>query len=257
MPEANGIVKEIRAALERDPRINLHRSKIEISTPGDKVILDGEVSGIAEKRRVIECVKRTVTGKDVVDHIGVVPTEQLGDGAIRDFFARHLLEELAFARSIISCRVAGDDDAITREGDDADNRIYASVADGVITLSGQVMSLSHRRLAEVLAWWARGCRNVINELRIEPPERDHDGEINDALELVLNKDPILHSDQLTTRVRDGHVTVRGIVATEEEKRMVERDIWYVEGVCDVLNELEVFRSPTGREPMSASRPHFE
>lgn len=257
MSQANEVVREIRAALESDPRVNLHRATIDMRTPGDKVVLAGEVSDIAAKRRAVARAKGVVNGKDVVDYLCVRPTERLGDGAVRDAIARHLLEEPVFARAIIVCRVAGDDDVIRREPSDADNRIHVAVADGVATLSGQVWSLSHRRLAEVLAWWAPGCRNVVNELDVQPPERDNDGEINDALELVLNKDPVVHSDQITTRVRDGRVDVRGLVASPEEKRRIERDIWYVDGVRDVANELDVYRAPTAREPMRTDPSQFE
>ena len=46
---------------------------------------------------------------------------------------------------------------------------------------GAAISLSHKRLAGVLAWWTPGCRDVVNSLDIVPPERDSDEEVQDAL----------------------------------------------------------------------------
>lgn len=257
MANAEPVAAQIRAALEREPRLNTHRSSLAISVPGNKVVLDGEVAEIAEKRIAVQVARQHANGYDIIDRLCVRPSERLGDGAIRDFVARHLFSDSVFQRIEINCRVAGDDDATSQRPDNPEGLINVAVANGVVTLSGRVGSLSHRRLTEVLAWWARGCRNVENGLAIEPPERDDDGEISDALELILNKDPLLHSDQLVIHVRDARVTLRGIVATEEEKRMVERNIWYVDGVRDVINEIDVYQAATGRESMPASRPHFE
>lgn len=254
---ASEVAKDVRAALEHTPRVNLHRSPIEVRVENESVVLDGEVTSIEEKRVAIECA-RTVPGVlRVADRLQVRPSARLGDGTIRDAVCRHLMEEPAFLGLNISCRIEGDSDVVARRLDEADGSIDARVTDGVVTLRGQVMALAYKRLAAVLAWWAPGCRDVVNEIEINPPEADSDAEIREAIELVLNKDPIVHSDQVTSRVRDGHVVLRGLVATNEEKRMIERDVWYIEGVRDVVNEIAVYQAPTGREPMPASPPEFE
>jgi osmotically-inducible protein OsmY len=43
------IVKQIRAALEKDTRINLHRYPITIATQDDGVIVAGEVESVGPK----------------------------------------------------------------------------------------------------------------------------------------------------------------------------------------------------------------
>ncbi|MFL6622988.1 MAG: BON domain-containing protein [Sulfurifustaceae bacterium] len=255
MSEAE-IARAVRAALEHTPRVNLHRSAVDVRIENGDVVLDGEVERIEEKRVAVECAKTTAGVRNVVDRLRVRPTTRSGDGAIRDAVCRHLTEEPAFQDLTISCRLEGDRDAIVRRLDPANGSIEASVKDGVVTLRGSVVSLAHKRLAGVLAWWAPGCRDVVNTTAIQPPEPDNDDEIREAIELVLNKDPIVHSDQVTSRVRDGRVVLRGVVATNEEKHMAETDVWYIEGVRDVVNELDVFRGP-GRESMPASPPEFE
>ena len=249
--------KDIRAALERDPRVNLHRSPIAVDVQDETAVLTGEVANIEEKRAAVECVRNIDGVHGVNDRLRVRPAANLGDGALRDAVCRHLMEEPVFMRMALTFRVGGDAEAITRRPDNADGSIEVSVTDGVVTLHGEVWSRSHKRLAAVLAWWAPGCRDVVNELEVKPAERDSDDEIRDAIELVLNKDPIVHSDQLTARVRDGRVLLRGLVASKEEKWMAERDVWFIEGVRDIKNELEVHQGPTGREAMPATPGQFD
>lgn len=251
------IEKDVRAALEHDPRVHPRRSAIDIELQAGAALLAGELEDIEEKRAAVELAKQVEGVARVDDRLRVRPTAALGDGTIRDAVRRQLLEEPSFQRMVIHCRVAGSPDAVERAPDAPEGRLEVAVAGGVVTLSGEVWSRSRKRLAAVLAWRAPGCRNVVNELQVRPVEHDTDGEIRDAVELVLNKDPIVHSGQIDAQVRDGRVTLRGMVATREEKRMAERDVWYIEGVCDVVNALEVYQGPAGQEAMPAAPPGFE
>ena len=117
--------------------------------------------------------------------------------------------------------------------------IELSVETGVITLTGQVISLSHKRLAGVLAWWARGCRDVVNGLEVVPSEEDNDDEVTDALRLVLETDPYVHADQIGIGTRDYVVTLEGVVASEEERQRAETDAWCLFAVDKVINHIEV------------------
>ena len=69
--------------------------------------------------------------------------------------------------------------------------------------------------------------------------RDNDDEVTDALRLVLEIDPLIHADQILVRTSLGVVSLDGVVAREEEKRSAELDAWYVPGVSEVVNRLEV------------------
>jgi osmotically-inducible protein OsmY len=108
---------------------------------------------------------------------------------------------------------------------------------GVVTLNGQVPSLSHKRLAGVLAWWVPGSRDVINGLEVMPPEEDNDDEITDAVRLALEKDPFVNAAQVRVRTKHAIVTLEGLVAHDTEKHMAECDAWYVFGVDKVINTL--------------------
>ena len=117
--------------------------------------------------------------------------------------------------------------------------IHMEVRDGVVTLNGQVPSLSHKRLAGVLAWWVPGTREVINGLEDVPPEADNDDELIDAVRLVLEKDPFVNASKIRVSAKDWVITLDGLVPTEAMKQMAERDTGYVLDVKSVVNKTAV------------------
>ncbi len=117
--------------------------------------------------------------------------------------------------------------------------IVVEVRDGVVTLNGEVPSLSHKRLAGVLAWWVAGCRDVINGLAEVPAQQDNDDELTDAVRLALAKDPFVNATKTRVTSKDGVVTLEGLVPNETMRRMAERDAWYVLGVREVVNKIAV------------------
>jgi osmotically-inducible protein OsmY len=120
--------------------------------------------------------------------------------------------------------------------------MLVSVKDGVVTLDGWVISLSHKRMAGVLAWWVPGCRDVVDALEVLPPEQDNDDEVTDALTLVLEMDPTIpNPGQIRVNTRDYVVTLEGLVGTETEKNRAEQDAWCLFGVDRVINHLAVSR----------------
>ncbi|HEY6403463.1 MAG TPA: BON domain-containing protein, partial [Blastocatellia bacterium] len=109
----------------------------------------------------------------------------------------------------------------------------------VVLLEGQAPSLSHKRLAGALAWWVPGSRDVLNCLEVVPPEEDNDGEITDAVKLILGKDPFVDDVEVLVTTRDRIVTLDGAVDSEGEKNMAEFDAWFVFGVDKVINNIQV------------------
>ncbi|HEU4616493.1 MAG TPA: BON domain-containing protein [Gammaproteobacteria bacterium] len=260
------IEKKIRAALERDTRINLHRDPIEIDFDGASVTLSGEVADIAAKRLALEHAASLSEVAGIVDRLRVRPGERMGDGAIAAHIERSLVEDSAFGGFIIRTRV-GD---VPKHGSTAEQRASSSgyardarsvdaggagaggedglprppwieigVDDGVVTLVGDVPSLSHKRLAGVLAWWAPGTRDVVNGLGVEPDEEDTDEEIVDALRIVLDKDPTVDATQIRATCKNGVVTLEGLVRDEAHRDLVEFDAWALFGVDNVVNRIDV------------------
>jgi osmotically-inducible protein OsmY len=80
---------------------------------------------------------------------------------------------------------------------------------GVVTLDGQVPSLSHKRLAGVLAWWVPGVPDVITGLAVEPTQEDSGDEITEAVRLVLEKDRFVPADHIRVRMQGRVLTLDG------------------------------------------------
>ena len=244
MQNENPILKTLWAALEREPRINLHRWPVRIDLTGDDVlVLDGDVGSVAAKKLALELAGAAPSVRGVVDRLHVAPSKPMGDGAVLDALTTLLLD----TRELKNCtlRVIRKGETLTLQeagGEDASGDLLVSVKDGVVTLDGWVISLSHKRMAGVLAWWTPGCRDVVNALEVLPPEQDNDDEVSDALLLVLEMDPLIPDPgQIRAHTRNYVVTLDGLVATQAEKDRAEQDAWCLFAVDNVINQLAVGR----------------
>jgi len=246
MPSANAedYLKVARAALTQEAnfnsRLDQQAGEVRLYMEADALVVEGEVEDIALKRRAVLAIMEAVKEIDVVDHLNLRPVEIVGDEALRATVLRNLQEE----GGLLRCSLwIGSNDAdagpVREQVDESRGRISVSVHDGVVVLDGYVQSLTERRLAEVNAWWARGCRRVDNQLQVIPAEEDNDDELNDAVLMTLEKDPLIHADQLQVATRHGIVKLRGVVNNETQKDIVVMTPWYVPGVKGVEDQLQV------------------
>lgn len=231
------VVGTIRATMERESRVNLHSHPIEVTFADGIITLSGEVDGIAAKKIALElaAVPSPVTG--VVDRLRVVPSERMEDGQIRDHICNALLSESAFASYSIQAIVKQAME--TLRVSDPSRLLEVDINEGVVTLNGTAESISHKRLAGVLAWWVPGSRDVVNGIELSPPMEDNDDELTDSIRLVLEKDPLVNASQIRIRSQNYLVTLEGAVATENSKMAAEADAWYTFGVNQVVNNLLV------------------
>lgn len=181
---------------------------------------------------------------EIIDRLYVVPSEKLGDGAIRDSFANLLLNASELRNCTVRGAVGGKVETLHEVptddyGFDLSGLISFEVKDGIITLKGKVISLSHKRITGVLAWWTPGCRNVVNSLKVVPQEEDTDYEVIDAVRLVFEMDPSVQPEQIDIKCNNYIVTLQGYVRNASERHRVEFDAWYVFGVRRVINNLEL------------------
>ena len=105
--------------------------------------------------------------RGVIDRLRIIPTERRGDGAIRDSVCSYFLREPEFQDCTLRVAIKGGIETL-REVLGGRGEIAVAVEDGVITLEGYVISLSHKRVAGVLAWWTPGSRDVVNSLEVGP-----------------------------------------------------------------------------------------
>ena len=236
---SNDLAKAVYAAFEIDPWVNPHRDQITIEHQGSTIILTGEVAEISAKRRAYY-VALSVPGVTAVDErLTVRPAEEMEDDQILDHLARMLLEDLAFKHyGVVYIDHKGERE-ILRQLDDEAGYFQIHSEGGTVSLEGQVRSLCDRRLAEVMAWWVPGSRNVINGLQVVPPEQDSDEQIKEAILLALDIDPLVDYIQLAIQCQNGEIVITGAVPVAEQILLAEHDCWYVEGVKKVDNRLQL------------------
>jgi osmotically-inducible protein OsmY len=232
------LLDQVRAALQSEPRLDLHEFPIELSYADGTLTLEGEVVDVAAKKLALERAAALPEVSGIIDRLRVRPAQPMGDGQIRDLVRDALLQEPAFADFAIRRRL-GERVEIVREPPAARGAIEVEVEDGVVTLNGQVPGLDDKRLAGVLAWWVPGSRDVLNGIAVEPPEEDSDDAILDAVRLVLEKDPFVNASQIRVGVKNALVRLTGVVPSAAERDMAEFDAWYTFGVDKVDNRIEV------------------
>ena len=231
-------IEAVLTALDRDPRIDTQHHSLRVYLQDDHLVLEGAVANIAAKKLAVKAARGVWGPHPLMDRLRVVASKPATDGVLRDEVVHVICGEPAFADYTL--RIKRDDgfETLHQGGDDSHGNIMMEVHQGTVSLSGDVGSLSHRRLAEVLVWWTAGCEVVHNRLKVVPAEEENDGELADALYMVLEKDPLVHAGQLSVQVRDGVVVLDGYVASEEERRLAELDAWYVPGVVDVVDQIK-------------------
>lgn len=239
MNDKDTVLKRVHQALEREKRINPHRFPIRVGFTKGAVVLEGEAADIAAKKLALEHAAAVAGVRGVVDRLHVVPGERRGDGAIRDSLTGFLLKQPELRDCTIRARSNGALETLRQAPADGSGEIECEVGEGIILLEGSVISLAHKRVAGVLAWWTPGRRDVINSLAVDPAEEDSDDEVVDALRLVLEIDPLVKPDRIAARCQNYVVTLRGYVRTEVESRQAELDAWYLFAVDRVVNRLEV------------------
>ena len=231
-------IEAVRAALAAEVRIDLARHSLALSFDDGVITMEGELASVGAKKLALERAAAVPGVRHLVDRLRVAPARRMGDAEIRDHVRDALLGEPALQACAVRVRI-GRALRPVREPPRAAGAVEVSVRDGAVTLDGEVPSLSHKRLAGVLAWWVPGTRDVVNGIEVTPPEDDSAGEITDAVRLALEKDPLLDADRIQIGTRGSVVTLTGRVPSEAQREVAEDDAWFVFGVDEVVNRIAV------------------
>lgn len=242
------VLEDLRGRFRGDPRLGprFHFNQMAWDESGT-LTLAGEVPSVAAKKRVLECAAAHEAVTSIVDRVRVAPAAPMGDAEIRAHLAKFFTQEPAFEGYAVRQQkdfaetggVLPELELITGDPATAPGEVDIEIDDAVVTLNGHVPSLTAKRLAGVMAWWVPGVRDVVNGLEVVPPEEDSPIAIEDAVRVVLERDPYLDASQIRVGVRLRAVQLTGAVRSEALRDMAERDAWYVFGVDDVINRIEV------------------
>ena len=138
--------------------------------------------------------------------------------------------------------IAGDVAAELRWSPDVKHsNITSKVSDGIVTLTGLVPCHSDKYLAECAAKRVRGVTAIANDIEVRPPsaERRSDTQIaHEAAEAIRADLPVL-AEHVQIVVREGHVTLDGIVEWQWQRQRLESTVRAINGVAVVNNLLEI------------------
>lgn len=239
MTSQGHVLTVVRAALEREPRVNLHQYPIRMNFSDGVLTLEGEAEHVAAKKLSLELAIAIPGVTGIVDRLHVTPSTHMGDGAILDAVRDALLHAPGLQNCTIQVKRKGTWETVREAAVTPHGVIQLSVTEGVVLLDDHVTSLIQKRLAGVLAWWVPGSRDVINGMEVVPLQEDADEEIAKAVRLVLEKDPFVNGERIRVSVKKAVVRLEGDAPSAPQKEMAEFDAWYVFGVDKVDNRLEV------------------
>jgi osmotically-inducible protein OsmY len=116
-------------------------------------------------------------------------------------------------------------------------QIKTRVADGWVTLEGQVAFQFQRTAAERAINHLTGVKGVSNFITIKPSVSS--GDIKSRIEAAFRRSAELDARKVQVETHDGQVTLRGRVRTWAEREEAERAAWAAPGVSDLKDELKI------------------
>jgi osmotically-inducible protein OsmY len=120
-----------------------------------------------------------------------------------------------------------------------DRLIHSTVTHGIVTLDGTVPLWSQHYDAERAVERLAGVKCVRNRVEIQPHEDVSLEQARSAVEKALERHAAREASHVNLSASEGHVEVRGVVQTLEERRAVLGAIRGTRGVRDVTDHLHV------------------
>jgi osmotically-inducible protein OsmY len=204
------------AEIDWDPSVDA--THVGVSTKDGAVTLTGYVPSHAAKVAVVRAAERVKGVRAVADDIGV----QLPRPG--EFTDAEIAEQIARRRSW---------------NPEFPATVEAEVADGHVTLRGEVEWSYQRELAGRAVGNLLGVRDVANEIRISPRARaiaaDVERRVQGAIERIADVD----ARSIRVQAADGTVRLTGRVQSLAERQLAERAATSAPGVQTVENELVV------------------
>ena len=117
-------------------------------------------------------------------------------------------------------------------------KIAIEALSGHVTLRGSIPSYYQKRIAEQDAQDVIGVSGVTNLLAVNAAERDDDA-IHDDIEFEIKTDYALNIYEIDVQVKDGYVTLSGVVNGSYDKARARIITSRVLGVKDVINNVVV------------------
>ncbi|MDD2310294.1 MAG: BON domain-containing protein, partial [Desulfuromonadaceae bacterium] len=133
--------------------------------------------------------------------------------------------------------------------------LYLELADGILTMSGEVEHIIAKKRALEIAAAVHGVTGIVDRIHLVPAVRMENGELREHVCKALLSESLLSScalwaivkgkpevvretdasiGSIDVEVRDGVVTLNGVVASLSAKRLAGVIAWWVPGCRDVV-----------------------
>ena len=201
------IVVAIEEEILSDEKVPAHL--IDVEANQGIAVLSGSVHTLQAKERAVE-IAETIRGvRAVVEQIEVKPVARADDEIYEDILKALFFDPATHAYAI-----------------------NVVVKNGVVMLSGTVESQAKKDLTEWVTQGVKGIKAIKNEIIVEPVAKRHDTEIEIEIKRRLELDVWLDEALITVAVKDGTVSLSGVVGSAIERTRAYLNAW-VEGVTSV------------------------
>lgn len=215
----SGLVQRVQSAISTDPRFaRIHPRVVE---QNGRVCLEGWVPDLPTRKRLGFLVEGAIGADKFENNLLVGPPNQRPDDEIR--------------RAV--------DDFVMEDRNLDPTTIQATVNDGVVHLTGSISTTMFWRFVGGLCWWIPGVRGIRNDLQVIHPEPADDDLLAAAVQLMFDKDPLVDVTEIEVICRNGVTSLSGTVGGLDAKAAAESDAWALDGVRDVVNQIEVVAIP--------------
>jgi osmotically-inducible protein OsmY len=133
--------------------------------------------------------------------------------------------------------------ALDYELPDVANRIKVTVADGEVTLEGDVAHQSQRERAAELARKVRGVTRIVNSLVIRP--RFTPDDLKRQIEEAFRRSADVDAGTVTVEAEGSKVILSGAMRSWAERKEAEDTAWRAPGVTTVVNNIVIAATTPG------------
>jgi hyperosmotically inducible protein len=192
---------------------------VDVAVSGGVVTLSGSVPSAWAAQRAVHSAEKVRGVKSVVSHLKVAAAES--DSALAEEVANKVRQSVFYTIF---------------------DHVTVAVKDGVVALGGQVVDSYTARDIVENARRLPGVREVVNQIEILPAS-GFDQQIRAEVASRIYNDPVLArhgggvDPSIHVIVKNGHVTLVGVVDTELARRKAELIANGVAGVFSVKNQL--------------------
>jgi osmotically-inducible protein OsmY len=223
-PDAE-IEKEVEARLANDVWVD--DRLIDVAVEDEKVMLTGKVGSLREKSRARS--DGWVSGVDAVDVSGLEVAWWVDDEMRRKdpyvYRSDDEIEDAVKKAFLYDPRVIS-------------FRPTVEVENGTVTLTGVVDNYMAKKAAEQDAENTVGVRRVKNYLKVRPATMPTNVELERRVRRALKSDPYVDRFDVTVNAYNGWIYLTGNVNTSFEKEQAGRVVESLNGVVEVVNNLD-------------------